>query len=78
MSKMNPKVLEIAKKAGFAPLPGFEFANELQDIFLKKFADLLVKECACVIEADVDPAYTCCANTAYKLAFKVKEHFGVK
>lgn len=43
---MNERIKELAKEAGYTPLPGFDFANELQEVFLKKFAELIVRECA--------------------------------
>ena len=42
---MNQQIRELAEQAGYTPLPGFDFANELQEVFLKKFAELIVREC---------------------------------
>ena len=42
---MNERILELAEQAGYTPLPGFDFANNLQEVFLKKFAELIVREC---------------------------------
>lgn len=42
---MNGRIKELAEHAGYTPLPGFDLANELQEVFLKKFAELIVREC---------------------------------
>ena len=42
---MNERIRELAEQAGYTPLPGFDFANNLQEVFLKKFAELIVREC---------------------------------
>ena len=42
---MNEKIKELAEQAGYIPLPGFDFANDLQEVFLKKFAELIAQEC---------------------------------
>ena len=41
---MNERIKELAEQAGYTPLPGFDFANELQEVFLNKFAELIVGE----------------------------------
>ena len=43
---MSPKIQEIALKAGYRPLPGFDFANSLEQVFLQKFAEMLIQDCA--------------------------------
>lgn len=45
---MNEQILELAKQAGYAPLVPRTFADDLQEIFLQKFAQLIVKECAAI------------------------------
>ena len=42
---MNERIQQLAEQAGYTPLPGFDFANNLQEVFLKKFAELIVREC---------------------------------
>ena len=37
-------VIELAKEAGYRPLEGFEFANALEEDFLKRFAALVRSE----------------------------------
>jgi hypothetical protein len=34
-------IIELAKEAGYRPLEGFEFANALEEDFLKRFAALV-------------------------------------
>ena len=43
---MNERIQEIAEQAGYTPIPGFDFANSLEEVFITKFAELIVKECA--------------------------------
>jgi hypothetical protein len=81
---MTPRIKELAEQAGYTPLPGFDFANELQEVFLNKFAELIVEECANVI-ADDDLAKDCgtimmdsYAKGMRYSAHLIKEHFGVK
>ena len=42
---MNERIKELAEQAGYKPLPGFDFANSLEETYLKKFAELIVQEC---------------------------------
>ena len=78
------RIKELAEQAGYTPLPGFDFANELQEVFLNKFAKLIVRECANVI-ADDDLAKDCgtfmmdsYAKGMRYSAHLIKEHFGLK
>ncbi len=65
---MNEQLKLLAEQAGYTPLPGFDFANELQEVFLTKFAELIVRECANI------------ADTAepYKSNDLILKHFGVQ
>ena len=65
---MNERIKLLAEQAGYTPLPGFDFANELQEVFLAKFAELIVRECANI------------ADTAepYKSNDLILKHFGVE
>lgn len=48
---MNNRIREIAEHVGYVPLPGFDFANNLQEVFLEKFAYALIQECCkCLVE----------------------------
>jgi hypothetical protein len=51
---MNERIRELAVQAGYTPLPGFDFANELQEVFLEKFAELMVKETLQVARAGIE------------------------
>ena len=77
------RIKELAEQAGYTPLPGFDFANELQEVFLKKFAELIVRECAivCSLEQliDADDEFKRGINKgAINCEKMVKEHFGVE
>ena len=81
---MNERIKELAEQAGYTPLPGFDFANELQEVFLNKFAKLIVRECANVI-ADDDLAKDCgtfmmdsYAKGMRYSAHLIREHFRVE
>jgi hypothetical protein len=43
---MNERIKQLAEQAGYKPLPGFNFANSFEETYLKKFAELIVRECA--------------------------------
>ena len=43
---MNERIRLLALQAGYKPLHGFDFANTLEETYLKKFAQLIVQECA--------------------------------
>ena len=47
---MNKRIKELALQAGYNPLPGFDFANSIEEIYLKKFAELIVKDCAYIAD----------------------------
>jgi hypothetical protein len=85
---MNERIRELAEQAGFQinPLKGLIHLpglNPTANIQLEKFAELIVGECARVVN-DTEYPYenqsyknvwdTCCVWSAEKL----KEHFGVK
>ena len=67
---MNERIRELAEQAGYTPLPGFDFANDLQEVFLKKFAELIVQECVNVLHD----------NELWNrhISHALKEHFGVE
>lgn len=78
---MNERIRELAEQAGYKPLPGFDFANSLEETYLKKFAELIVQECA-------DTAYQSLyedrvfddvpANIRRNVMDAIKQRFGVK
>ena len=51
---MNERFRLLAEQAGYKPLPGFDFANELQEIFLKKFAELIIRDCIDTVDMVYD------------------------
>ena len=82
---MNERIRELAEQAGYKPLPGFDFANSLEETYLKKFAELIVKECISIIEVKM-PEFTCKEdydNLIRKAGRmdaidEIREHFGVE
>ena len=69
---MNEKIRALAEQAGYKPLPGFDFANSLEEIYLEKFAELIVRECA-----EISKKYAG-GSMPVSIASAIKEHFGVK
>ena len=65
---MNKRIRELAVQAGYTPLPGFDFANDIQELFIKKFADMIVRECA-------DTAFL--EANSRKVQRALLQHFGV-
>jgi len=51
---MNDRIRELAEQAGYKPLPGFDFANSLQEVFIKKFAKLIIEKCGDIANDYVD------------------------
>ena len=77
---MNPRIRELAEQAGYTPLPGFDFANELQEVFLKNFAQLIVRQCAGIAlkSGSVTNKSEVAVAEADRIYHKIKEHFGVE
>jgi hypothetical protein len=68
---VNERIKLLAEQAGYTPLPGFDFANSLQEVFIQKFAELIVRECCDMfVELRTEPADL--------VALDVKTHFGVE
>ena len=42
---MNERIRELAEQAGYKPLSPPTFADELNEIFMQKFAELIVQDC---------------------------------
>lgn len=42
---MNERIAKLAVQAGYKPLSPPTFADELNEIFMRKFAELIVLEC---------------------------------
>jgi hypothetical protein len=69
---MNERIRELAEQAGYRPLPGFDFANSLEEIYLKKFAELIVRECAGLC------SMTASGRDAEAIEEAILKHFGVE
>lgn len=48
---MNERILELARQAGYTSLSGFDFANDLQEAFLKRFAELVYNDIMMIVAA---------------------------
>jgi hypothetical protein len=73
---MNERIKLLADRAGYTPLPGFDFANDLQEVFLEKFAELIVRECLDIVEdEDTGDVYSKSVRLA---TIRIKKHFGVE
>ena len=81
---MTEQIRLLAEQAGYKPLPGFDFANSLQEIFLKKFAELIIRECAetckenLVNDAEAQAFGLTYNNAVGDCAIQIKQHFGVE
>jgi len=72
---MNERIKELADQAGAIAIAENELTGDIywrNEIALKKFAELIIQECA---SAGYDASYTECARHVYT---KIKEHFRVK
>jgi len=66
---MNARIKELAEQAGIYKL---NLSDETEYWIVEKFAELIVKECAGIIELqDVDPSFK------LRMSWAVKEYFGV-
>jgi len=74
---MNELIEKLAEQAGYTPLPGFDFANSLQEVFIAKFAELIMKECISVPYAMWDQAELN-ADVAVKIEHRIRDHFGIE
>jgi hypothetical protein len=70
---MNPRIRELAEQAeDWADSQNF-YESDYRDYLMEKFAELIVRECASIIESqDVDPAFR------HRMAWAVKQRFGVQ
>ena len=75
---MNERIKELLGQAGFdvkrllEPYPG-GFPRE-DFLALESFAELIVKECAEVLDTSISPP----SHPMNSLGYKLKEHFGVE
>jgi len=70
---MNKRIKELAEQAGYKPLSPPTFADELNEIFMKKFAELIVRECGVALRPMLRDMIS--RGHAYDL---IREHFGVE
>ena len=80
---MNPQIRELQHQAMSLVLNGNDPDGDVERMYIpaeftKKFALLIVKECAQVSEDDVTDGDACCTNTAYRISRQIKKHFGVE
>ena len=78
---MNERIRELAEQAGYTPLPGFDFANSLEEVFIKKFAELIVRECLEVVERQLGGGNGDGVEWDRAIDFTyedMKKHFGVE
>ena len=75
---MNERIRELALQAGYKPLG--TFADELMDIYNKKFAELIVQETIKQMAIQMDKFGDDQSNNPawYKSEEAVKKHFGVE
>jgi hypothetical protein len=73
---MNKRIKELAEQAGYTPLPGFDFANDLQEIFLQKFGKLIADDIASMCEQYAMPDGT--SETALILAKAIRNKYEIK
>ena len=76
---MNERIRELLEQAGYKPLPGFDFANSLDEVFMQKFAELIVQEMCNVLDKaqwDIGRDWIC--DDGMRIIPKVKQHFGVE
>ena len=66
---MNERIRELAEQAGHKPLG--TFADELMYIYNKKFAELIVRECADIADEPTSQPFDSYGK-------KIKEYFGVE
>jgi hypothetical protein len=74
---MNNRIRKLARQAGYSPLEPRAFADDLQEVFLQKFAELIVKDCSCV-PTDMWGEGTLDVHTAVQVHRQILKHFGVK
>jgi len=79
---MNERIRELAEQAGYKPLPGFDFANSLEETYLKKFAELIVQECSRIAFDEGAQAGRINKMERYRgcttVGKRIEEHFGVE
>jgi len=81
---VNPRIRELAEQTGYKPLSPPAFADELNEIFMRKFAELIVRECIdCVRGAGLADDVALRNKLGYNDGIAegvvhIQKHFGVK
>lgn len=78
---MNKRIQELLEQAGYKPLPGFDFANSLEEQFMEKFAGLIVSKCAGLLEKEAKSSHdegTESYNALIRESEWIKRYFGVE
>jgi len=73
---MNDRIRELAEQAGYKPLSPSTFADELNEIFMRKFAELIVRECSGFVYNYPERYLT--RGQAREICQSMEEHFGVE
>ena len=76
---MNDKIKELAEKCGFRSNPNIYDRNQSFDI--EKFAELIVRECAGLLEKEMEKYHdegTPTYNLLMQESVWMKKHFGVE
>ena len=69
---MNERIRELALQAGYKPIG--TFADELMEIYNKKFAELIVQECVSICKDKERPNL----YGVREVETAIKQHFGVE
>lgn len=66
---MNERIKALALQAGYKPLSPSTFGDELNEIFMERFAQLIVRECVKAAEE---------AQADYYIVTNIKHRLGVE
>jgi hypothetical protein len=76
---VNQRIRELAEQAGYKPLSPPTFADELNEIFMRKFAELIVEECARIVpDTDLEDVEGGDSAVLMAASKQIKKHFGVE
>ena len=73
---MNKRIKELAEQAGSTPLEPRTFADDLNKIFLQKFALLIIKDCLRIVNRKEYSYHE--ADPLWETAQLIKQHFGIE
>jgi hypothetical protein len=69
---MNERIKELAEQAWDATAVSPQFGHPVS--FAEKFSELIVKECAEVLDETISPP----SHPMNSIGYRLKEHFGIK